>query len=93
MFRSKTRHYKAKVEAQSKELHIIALDSAGCPHPETRTYLERWIKAATLEPDEWGIIKSQHAWRAQIVGSVLYAQEAAVTALRRFLAGGGAAQT
>jgi hypothetical protein len=36
----------------SKELQIIAFDSAGCPHPNTRTSLERWIKAATLERDE-----------------------------------------
>jgi hypothetical protein len=51
-FKKKTLKYKQRVEAQSKELQIVAFDSAGCPHPKTRTYLERWIKAATLEMDE-----------------------------------------
>lgn len=87
-FKEKTQHYKQRVEAQSRELQIIAFDSAGCPHPSTRTYLERWIKAATIEPDEWGIMTSQHAWRARIARSVLQAQAFAVTALRRSLAGG-----
>jgi hypothetical protein len=86
--KSKTRHYKERVEAQRKELQIIAFDSAGCP--QTRTYLERRIKAATLEPDEWGIMPPQHAWRARIARSVLQAQAHAVTALRRSLAGGAA---
>lgn len=31
----KTQHYKEAVEAQRKELQIIAFDSAGCPAPET----------------------------------------------------------
>jgi len=88
VIRQKTNHYKATVEAQGKELQIIAFDSAGCPAPTTLVYLERWIKAATPEPDSNGIFESQHSWRAHIARAVLQAQAKAVTSLRRQLAHG-----
>ena len=46
-------------------MQIIAFDSAGCPAPSTRTDLARWIKAATPEPDDEGIMDSEHIWRAR----------------------------
>jgi hypothetical protein len=56
----------APAEAQGKKLQIIAFDSAGCPAPSTRTDLACWSKAATPEPDNEGILESEHIWRARL---------------------------
>ena len=87
VFAKKTAHYQKDVEKIGKELQIIAFDSAGCPAPQTRKYLERWIKAATPESDDSGIMESQHGWRAMLARSVLQAQAVAVTNMRRILTG------
>ena len=91
VFAKKTAHYQKDVEKIGKELQIIAFDSAGCPAPQTRKYLERWIKAATPESDDSGIMESQHGWRAMLARSVLQAQAVAVTNMRRILTGAYAA--
>ena len=92
VFAKKTAHYQKDVEKIGKELQIIAFDSAGCPAPQTRKYLERWIKAATPESDDSGIMESQHGWRAMLARSVLQARQAvAVTNMRRILTGACAA--